>query len=120
MSKDLNEQLLTQARAIRKAAIDRRESSSANDQHDEPTRHTIGRRTVTARTPAGSTITPIELSLYDRIRLWWWRRGLHGECVQWQCALWRGDPAPFGACDRCSPRIWKILEFYTPTARALP
>lgn len=53
----------------------------------------------------------------DRLRLWWWWRGIHLDCAQWQLALWHGRPAPLGACTRCLPRMEKIRAFYMPTAK---
>lgn len=60
------------------------------------------------------------MSMLDRLRLWWWRRGLHADCIEEQAVLWHGGIAAMGACTRCLPRMERIRTFFTPVARSLP
>jgi hypothetical protein len=57
------------------------------------------------------------MSAFDKVRLWWWRRGLHGECIEWQTLLWHGIDAPLGARIKCMQKMVKLREFFTPSAR---
>lgn len=59
------------------------------------------------------------MSALDKLRLWWWRRGLHTECIEEQTMLWLGGIAPMGACTRCMPRMKKLRAYFTPTARVV-
>lgn len=58
-----------------------------------------------------------DTALLERVKLWWWRRGIHLECADGQLRLWHGKDAALGACTRGLPRMKKIREFYTPVAK---
>jgi hypothetical protein len=60
---------------------------------------------------------------FVKLKLWWWRRGMHEDCVANQLLIWQDQAnnlrVPFGACTRCHPRMVKIRDYYHPTARTL-
>lgn len=73
-------------------------------------------RSTGRRCSEGSKMTQ-DATLFERISLWWWRRGLHLECIEEQTRLWQGVEAPLGACTRCYPRMKKIRKFYEPVGK---
>jgi hypothetical protein len=58
--------------------------------------------------------------MISKIRLWWYRRHIHMECVQNQLHLWSGGDelaVPFGACTKCYPRMVYVRGQHIAKAR---